>query len=202
MSSRMHGSEEALAAFGCRDARAARRAVRAGRRTRHGLHAARDARLSCRRRRRRRRRAGAGGGRVEPRSARSARRTSAEGPARPRSRSATSPTRCAPSRGRFDAVLLDVDNGPAAFTAAHNTGLYDDRGLAAARAALQSRRRAGGVVGVGRSQVRAAAALRRLHRPGRARPRPPEERRPAPHDLPRSPIIEGSCSRSSSGWCC
>jgi spermidine synthase len=40
------------------------------------------------------------------------------------------------SPGRFDAVLLDVDNGPAAFTAAHNAGLYDDRGLAAARAAL------------------------------------------------------------------
>jgi spermidine synthase len=40
------------------------------------------------------------------------------------------------SPGRFDAVLLDVDNGPAAFTASHNAGLYDDRGLAAARAAL------------------------------------------------------------------
>ncbi len=40
-------------------------------------------------------------------------------------------------RGRFDAILLDVDNGPAAFTAAANAGLYDDRGLAAARAALK-----------------------------------------------------------------
>lgn len=39
--------------------------------------------------------------------------------------------------GRFDAVLLDVDNGPAAFTASHNAGLYNDRGLAAARAALK-----------------------------------------------------------------
>lgn len=38
--------------------------------------------------------------------------------------------------GRFDAVLLDVDNGPSAFTASDNSGLYDDRGLAAARAAL------------------------------------------------------------------
>ena len=38
---------------------------------------------------------------------------------------------------RFDAVLLDVDNGPAAFTASHNTRLYDDAGLAAARAALK-----------------------------------------------------------------
>jgi spermidine synthase len=39
--------------------------------------------------------------------------------------------------GRFDAVLLDVDNGPSAFTASDNSGLYDDRGLAAARAALR-----------------------------------------------------------------
>jgi spermidine synthase len=38
---------------------------------------------------------------------------------------------------RFDAVLLDVDNGPAAFTAAHNIGLYDDGGIAAARKALK-----------------------------------------------------------------
>jgi spermidine synthase len=48
------------------------------------------------------------------------------------------------SIGRFDAVLLDVDNGPAAFTASANAGLYDDRGLAAARAALK----AGGVLAV------------------------------------------------------
>jgi spermidine synthase len=48
------------------------------------------------------------------------------------------------SRARFDAVLLDVDNGPAAFTASHNAGLYDDRGLAAARAALKI----GGVLAV------------------------------------------------------
>jgi spermidine synthase len=41
------------------------------------------------------------------------------------------------SRDRFDAVLLDVDNGPAAFTAADNAGLYGDRGLATARAALK-----------------------------------------------------------------
>ena len=40
------------------------------------------------------------------------------------------------STRRFDAVLLDVDNGPAALTASHNARLYDDRGLAAARAAL------------------------------------------------------------------
>ena len=38
---------------------------------------------------------------------------------------------------RFDAVLLDVDNGPAAFTTSENSGLYDDRGLAAIRTALK-----------------------------------------------------------------
>ncbi len=40
--------------------------------------------------------------------------------------------------GRFDAVLLDVDNGPAAFTASDNAWLYDDRGIAAAHAALKA----------------------------------------------------------------
>ena len=39
--------------------------------------------------------------------------------------------------GQFDAVLLDVDNGPTAFTASNNAGLYDNRGIAAARAALK-----------------------------------------------------------------
>jgi spermidine synthase len=38
---------------------------------------------------------------------------------------------------QFDAVLLDVDNGPTAFTASNNAGLYDSRGIAAARAALK-----------------------------------------------------------------
>jgi len=40
-------------------------------------------------------------------------------------------------RAAFDAVLLDVDNGPRAFTAEANAGLYADRGLAALRAALR-----------------------------------------------------------------
>jgi spermidine synthase len=42
------------------------------------------------------------------------------------------------SRDAFDAVLLDVDNGPRAFSARDNSGLYDDRGLAAARRALKA----------------------------------------------------------------
>lgn len=39
--------------------------------------------------------------------------------------------------GQFDAVLLDVDNGPAAFSGSNNDGLYDDRGIAVAYAALK-----------------------------------------------------------------
>jgi spermidine synthase len=50
--------------------------------------------------------------------------------------------RSAPAR--FDAVLLDVDNGPTAFTAETNAGVYDDRGLAAIQAALKP----GGVLAV------------------------------------------------------
>jgi spermidine synthase len=48
------------------------------------------------------------------------------------------------SHAKFDAILLDVDNGPTAFTASANSWLYGDRGIAAARAALKM----GGVLGV------------------------------------------------------
>ena len=37
----------------------------------------------------------------------------------------------------FDAVLLDVDNGPTALTATTNARLYDNQGVATARAALR-----------------------------------------------------------------
>jgi len=40
--------------------------------------------------------------------------------------------------GRFDAVLLDVDNGPRAFTSEANQGLYDNAGVAATYAALRA----------------------------------------------------------------
>jgi spermidine synthase len=39
--------------------------------------------------------------------------------------------------GQFDAVLLDVDNGPAALTDSNNARLYDRRGIAAAHASLK-----------------------------------------------------------------
>ncbi len=48
------------------------------------------------------------------------------------------------SRDRFDAVLLDIDNGPDAFTTSMNGALYTDEGLAAVHAALK----AGGVLAV------------------------------------------------------
>ena len=41
-------------------------------------------------------------------------------------------------RDHFDAVLLDVDNGPSAFTASDNAALYDHRGIAAVHAALKT----------------------------------------------------------------
>jgi len=41
------------------------------------------------------------------------------------------------ARSRFDAVLLDVDNGPDAFTTFANSWLYGDAGLASIRAALR-----------------------------------------------------------------
>jgi len=39
--------------------------------------------------------------------------------------------------GYFDIVLLDVDNGPVAMTAASNAGLYDRQGVAGVRASLR-----------------------------------------------------------------
>jgi spermidine synthase len=47
-------------------------------------------------------------------------------------------------KGFYDAILLDVDNGPEGMTQAANDGLYSTRGLRSARAAL----REGGVLAV------------------------------------------------------
>ena len=47
-------------------------------------------------------------------------------------------------RDGFDAILLDVDNGPQALTSEDNARLYDTAGLRATQAAL----RAGGVLGI------------------------------------------------------
>jgi spermidine synthase len=45
---------------------------------------------------------------------------------------------------RFGGILLDVDNGPTAFTSSANRGLYDNDGVSAAYAALET----GGVLAV------------------------------------------------------
>ena len=50
----------------------------------------------------------------------------------------------ATARAGYDAILLDVDNGPDGLTRAGNDGLYSARGLAMARAAL----RRGGILAV------------------------------------------------------
>jgi spermidine synthase len=143
MSSRMHGSEEALATFGCRRARTLEQpSVLVG-----GLGMGFTLRATL--------------DLLPP----DARVVVAEllpavvewnrGPLGPlaghplkdkRVRVEVGDVRLALSSGRnaFDTVLLDVDNGPAAFSSTDNVGLYDDRGLASARAALKL----GGVLAV------------------------------------------------------
>ncbi|OYQ33899.1 spermidine synthase [Sandarakinorhabdus cyanobacteriorum] len=63
--------------------------------------------------------------------------------------------------GRYDAILLDVDNGPDGLTRAANDGLYGARGLAVARRAL----RPGGVLAIW-SAAPDPAFGRRLERAG------------------------------------
>lgn len=58
--------------------------------------------------------------------------------------------------GAFDAILLDVDNGPEGLVRAANDGLYSRAGLAAARAAL----RPGGVLAIWSAAPDAAFAAR------------------------------------------
>ncbi|MFY9344922.1 MAG: spermidine synthase, partial [Planctomycetota bacterium] len=65
------------------------------------------------------------------------------------------------ARGQYDAVLLDVDNGPASLSRPANDGLYGATGLATARAAL----RPGGVLAVWSAWADPAFATR-LHQAG------------------------------------
>jgi len=66
------------------------------------------------------------------------------------------------ARGAYDAILLDVDNGPDGLTRLANDRLYSERGLEAARGGVAGRGRAGGVVGGARCEVRAANARGRI----------------------------------------
>ena len=59
-------------------------------------------------------------------------------------------------RGGWDAILLDVDNGPEGLTRRANDGLYDAAGLAAAKAALTP----GGVLAVWSSAPHAVFSRR------------------------------------------
>ncbi|MBL8559845.1 MAG: hypothetical protein JNM47_14070 [Hyphomonadaceae bacterium] len=65
------------------------------------------------------------------------------------------------AKGRYDAILLDVDNGPDGLTRPANDGLYSRQGLAHARAALKP----GGVLAVW-SASSSAAFSRRLSEAG------------------------------------
>jgi spermidine synthase len=65
------------------------------------------------------------------------------------------------ARQRYDAILLDVDNGPDGLTRAGNDGLYSPQGLEAAKAALQP----GGVLAIW-SAAPDAAFARRLGKAG------------------------------------
>ncbi|ATQ41194.1 spermidine synthase [Caulobacter mirabilis] len=65
------------------------------------------------------------------------------------------------SGGPWDAILLDVDNGPGGLTRAENDGLYGHAGLAAAKTALTS----GGLLAVW-SSVRDNGFTRRLGQAG------------------------------------
>jgi spermidine synthase len=65
------------------------------------------------------------------------------------------------SLGHFDAILLDVDNGPEALIRQENNWLYSPEGLAAANAAL----RPGGVLAVWSASADRGFS-RRLHRAG------------------------------------
>jgi spermidine synthase len=67
----------------------------------------------------------------------------------------------AAARARYDAILLDVDNGPDGLSRSANDRLYDEAGLARARAAL----RPGGVLAIW-SSASDAAFTRRLAKAG------------------------------------
>ena len=84
---------------------------------------------------------------------------------------------------RFDAILLDVDTGPAAFTTAGNRRtLRQHRSRGCLRGA-QGRWNVGRVVGLERSKIRAAPPLPRVRRTGRPGAGAPQEGRRCAHDL-------------------
>ena len=96
----------------------------------------------------------------------------------------------------FDAILLDVDNGPEAFTLVANSRLYSAKGSGADRAQSRAARHPGHLVERRRPALRAgAAALRRLrflHPLGRAHPLARRRPRRPPHHRPRAAPAGGA----------
>jgi spermidine synthase len=137
MSSRMHGSEEELATFGCRKARALERprVLIGGLGMGFTLRAALDLLPA--------------GATIVVAELLAAVVEWNRGPLRALAREPLNDSRVRVEigdvrsalrlrRGEFDAVLLDVDNGPTAFTQAENAGIYDDHGIAGIFAALKT----------------------------------------------------------------
>ena len=88
-------------------------------------------------------------------------------------------------RSDYDAILLDVDNGPHGMTRKANDGLYDLKGLRAAYTALRPARRTRGmVVGAG-CKIHGAAAQDRIWRDRESRARQGPARRRAAFHLDR-----------------
>ena len=71
--------------------------------------------------------------------------------------------------GAYDAILLDVDNGPDGLTSSANDRLYDGPGLAAARAALKPGGVAGDLVFRTGRKLHEATCARRVSRSRNAR---------------------------------
>lgn len=99
------------------------------------------------------------------------------------------------AREGYDAILLDVDNGPDGLTRRGNDRLYSDRGLQAAKQALKPR----GVLAVWsagpRRQVRRAPARQRVCGGRSQGPRALERQRRAPRDLVRAQAVSRFCRR-------
>ena len=177
MNSASHGSEEKLAVFGARD-----RPKSDGRRVldrgpRHGFHRPRRARRPRVRRQGRGRRVRCGRGALESRVLGHLAGAPLADP-RLSVLDGDVVDAIAKTARRYDAILLDVDNGPSALSSFKNRRLYSEDGLRKAPARAPAGRRARGLVDVpGRVVHRAPARGRvrphRQARPGGRRNTPP-----------------------------
>jgi spermidine synthase len=85
--------------------------------------------------------------------------------------------------GGWDAILLDVDNGPDGLTSQHNDALYSATGLASAHRALKNRGGVFGLVICSRSRFHTTPETGGLCRRGGADPRQHQKAWRAPYDL-------------------